>query len=132
MNARVEFAAVAIAMIHAACNPSSKPLASDDPQRSAGGIVFVSDDEPARSVGTGPLFLTDIMIYGFAGKVFTSADATCKEKDPGNLFEWITPAGTPPEVDSHHGMRLLVPGGKTLCFQSSQGRIQVVWAGFHP
>jgi hypothetical protein len=133
MNALVRIATLAVAITHAACSPSSKPSAADDPQRYVGGSLYLSAEEPARSLGTGPLFLTDVMIDSSMGNIFVTGDPTCKETEPGgHRFDWSTPTDTPPHVESHHGMRLLVPAGKTLCLRSLQGQAKLVWAGFRP
>jgi hypothetical protein len=82
---------------------------------------------------TGPLFLTDVLIGGIAGYVFVSADLECKEPGPRDeLFRWTASADGMSAVESHHGMRLLVPRGKSLCLRSIQGTTKLIWAGFHP
>jgi hypothetical protein len=133
MSALVRIAALVVAMTHAACSPSSKLSAADDPQRYVGGSLYLSAEEPARSLGTGPLFLTDVMIDSSMGEIFMTADPSCKETEPGgHLFDWSTPIDTPTQLESHHGMRLLVPAGKTLCLHSLQNQAKLVWAGFRP
>lgn len=130
---RLFLAVVALSLVHAACNSSSKPNAADDPNRAVGGVITLSDKEPAQALGTGPMFLTDVMIDGRAGEIFTSRDSTCKEHDAGDLFGWRSVADDQPyAVQAHHGMRLLVGSGRTLCFHAWAGATQLVWAGFRP
>jgi len=137
MNMRMLLVAFAVSVTQGACKTSSRPNAADDPQRSVGGIsdfgpvTDISQKEPTRVLETGPFFLTDVMIDGYWGKIFTARDAACKEEDPHNLFEWQTPVDALPQLQSHHGMRLWVPAGRTLCFEATK-RTKVVWAGFRP
>jgi hypothetical protein len=134
MNMRMLLAVLAISMTHAACDRSSRPSAADDPQRSVGGSHFLSENE-TQPLATGPFFLTDVMIDGGSGRVITSRDAACKDKDAedrGALFEWNFPIDASAEARSHHGMRLLIAQGKTVCLKVFGRQTRLVWAGFRP
>jgi hypothetical protein len=85
---------VAIGLTTGACNPSSAPNAADDPKRALGGVMHLSQNEPTQPLGTGPMFLTDVMIAGRAGEIFTSQDNSCKEEFR-RLFDWIVPDDQP-------------------------------------
>jgi len=139
MNMRTLLAVLVTSLMHAACNSSPRLNAAEDPQRYVGGALSLSAGEhpetQTRSLGTGPLFVTDVIIWGGMGELVPSRDASCKDKeaeDPGNLFEWAFPVDERSEDLSHHGMRLLVPEGKTLCFKVLSRATRLVWAGFRP
>jgi hypothetical protein len=131
---RILLVALAISVPHAACDRASHQSAADDPKRYLGGSLYHSKDEPIRPIAMGPLFLTDIMVDGPMGQIFTSRDAACQDKEargPGSLlFSWFFGADERSVVQSHHGMRLLIPEGKTLCLQSTGGQSHLVWSGF--
>ena len=133
MNTRILLIGLAMTL---GCDRSPRPNAADDPQRHVGDSLYLSGHEPTRPLVTGPLFLTDVIIDGgHSGEIFASRDAACKDREAralGNLFMWSTPMDEPLEVQSHHGMRLLVPAGWTLCFKVSIGQTLLVWAGFRP
>jgi hypothetical protein len=134
MNNRMLLAMLAVSLCLAACDRSSRPNAADDPQRSLGGSHFLSENE-THALATGPIYLTDVMIDGGAGRIVTSRDPACKDKDSddrGALFEWSFPSDAPGEVRSHHGMRLLIAQGKTVCLRVLGRQTRLVWAGFRP
>jgi len=134
MNMRMLLAALAISLTNAACDRSSRPNAADDPQRAVGGSLFLIENE-TKPLATGPLFMTDVMIDGGTGEIVPSRDPACKDKDaeePGELFSWNFPVDQGAEVRSHHGMRLLVADGKTLCSKVTSRQTRLVWAGFRP
>lgn len=122
-------AALLVSLTVVACNSSSHSTEGQDPKSALGGVVYRSDTEPSLALGAGPLFVTDVMIDGNAGELFTSPDASCKERIAETLFEWNVPKYKPSELQSHHGMKLFVAAGKTLCFHSSAGQTKLVWAG---
>ena len=139
MNMRMLLAALAISVPHTACDRSSRANAAEDPQRYVGGAFYLSAGEHPQSktvpLGTGPFFLTDLMIEDGMGEIVTSTDPECKNKeaeDHGKLFTWLFPYGERTDVESHHGMRLLIAEGKTLCFKVMSQQTHLVWAGFRP
>lgn len=113
----------------AACDAASRSAPTHDPSKSLGGVVYLSDSEEVRALASGPLFLTDVIIDGQAGEVFVASDELCRKKDGDGLFNWNVPEYKPTEVQSHHGMRIFVATGRTLCFQSSKGQSKLVWSG---
>lgn len=122
---RVPIAVVIVVATLASCNSGRS---TNDPEGSLGGVVYQSANEPPLLLEHGPLMLTDVMIEGRAGKVFTANDVQCKERDQDELFYWNVPEYKPTEIQSHHAMRLFVPAGKTLCLQTFAGQNKLVWA----
>lgn len=120
--------AVLLSLLAFSCS-SSSPSNEQSAKNALGGVEYLSDSEAPLALGTGPLFLTDVMIDGSAWEIFMSSDSTCKNRDSGTLFQWLEPAYKPTEPQSHHGMKLFVAAGKALCFHSSVGQTKLVWAG---
>jgi hypothetical protein len=121
---------------HAACNQSSSPSAAQDPKRALGGVVSLPKASSAKALAPGPLFLTDVVVSGpvegsFTALVFTSDDGGCQQED-APIFHWYVPMDAANREISHHGMRLFIPAGKTLCFGDTFGQTKLVWAGFRP
>lgn len=106
-----------------ACRPS----AQDDPERWVGGSVTV--EERTETLATGALFLTDVIIEGRGAAIFTSTVEGCNDGEQ-SLIHWVD-FGEHLSIHAQHGMRLLVPKGKTLCVRAGMST-NLTWAGFRP
>lgn len=127
---RAHFGGIAVLLAITACTPTSTKPASEDPERALGGVVFLASDGELKPLETGPFFLTNLMIEGESGAIFSTADPSCKEKEL-NLFEWPAGSGETSGLRSHHGMRLFIPKGNVLCAKA-WGQARIVWAAFRP